>query len=61
VNIVNVVNVYRAPQRNRLSCSATHLLEAGAASPSPTIAWSHWRTTRLLFAGVTLPTTIGRK
>jgi hypothetical protein len=30
-------------------------------SPSQTIAWSHWRTARLPFAGVTLPTTIGRK
>jgi Transposase zinc-binding domain len=31
------------------------------ASSSQTIAWSHWRTARLPFAGVTLPTTSGKK
>ena len=30
------------------------------ASPSPTIAWSHWRTARLPFAGVTRLTTMSK-
>ena len=41
-----------------MSCSISAAIPT--ASPSPTIAWSHWRMARLPFAGVTLPTTIGR-
>ena len=52
--------VYSKPPFGRPSTFCHLSAAVPTASPSPTIAWSHWRMARLPFAGVTPPITINR-